>query len=99
MKAEGFVRKRIREIIESNNYGAFLQISDEDKRSLYATCITASELDWIYDGEIIDKIAKYIFSGENQDAISLGKEIKQVLSNYYDAYLEDLFEQCQQDSE
>ncbi len=91
---EKIIKEKIKELILDNGYKAYLSTPKSARDLLLASSIQISELDWIYNDDIVVKIAQYVLIEGDGAAIALAKEIKSALAAYYESHLEDLFEEC-----
>ena len=86
------LREKLHDIIVDNNYIAWIELSTEDHNSLLAQCVNLSEIDWLYEQKILDKVLNYVLTDDDSIAIDLARALKTALANYYNVHLEELFD-------
>jgi hypothetical protein len=88
---EAKVKEKIKDVILESNCMAFTDLTFEQYFSILAQCIKLTDVDWLFDRSIMDKIFNYIISATAENADDLAQEIRNSLANYYDVHIEELF--------
>ena len=89
---EIILREKLHDIIVDNNYRAWIELSTEHHNNLLAQCVNLSEVDWLFEPAILDKVVHYVLTEDDFTAIELARELKTALANYYNVHLEELFD-------
>lgn len=91
---DGLLRDHIKALIIDGRYRAYIALPKQERDTLYALCVKYSEIDWLYNKALIDKIVAYVFTETTDHAVGLAKSIKNALADYYETHLEEMFEEC-----